>query len=329
MTLKHALLGLLGAAVVGAGGYAAYQHWAGPDRDRTLTLYGNVDIREVELGFRVAGRLNSMRVEEGDPIKPGDLLATLDDRPQRESLAVAEAGVQEARAHLERARTGTRPQEIQQAEAVVDEAEAALENFERELARQRELTEAQLSSQQRLDSAIARRDQGAARLDAAREALALAVEGTRREDITAAEAALAAAEARRDQARTSLGDTRLFSPSPGTILTRVREPGAMVGVGATVYTLSLTDTVYVRAYVDEPRLGLLAPGTEVLLHTDTDTRVYRGRIGFISPRAEFTPKTVETPELRTDLVYRLRIVVPEADAGLRQGMPVSVEIPGA
>ena len=101
----------------------------------------------------------------------------------------------------------------------------------------------------------------------------------------------------------------------------------MLSVGAPVYTLSLTDTVYVRAYVSETHLGKLAPGATVYVTSDSSDRRYQGQVGFISPRAEFTPKTVETPELRTDLVYRLRIVVAEADQALRQGMPVTVEVP--
>ena len=131
----------------------------------------------------------------------------------------------------------------------------------------------------------------------------------------------------RAEAMTQLADAQLFAPSKGVILTRAREPGSIVGVGAPVYTLSLTETVYVRAYVDEPNLGLLAPGTRVLVNTDSSDKVYLGQVGFIAPRAEFTPKTVETPSLRTDLVFRLRIVISNADDGLRQGMPVTVAFP--
>ena len=100
----------------------------------------------------------------------------------------------------------------------------------------------------------------------------------------------------------------------------------MVNVGEPVYTLSLTNTVYVRAYVGETHLGQVRPGARVTVTADSLARTYRGQVGFVSPRAEFTPKTVETPELRTDLVYRLRIVVEDADAGLRQGMPVTVAL---
>ncbi|MDN7221285.1 efflux RND transporter periplasmic adaptor subunit, partial [Klebsiella pneumoniae] len=115
------------------------------------------------------------------------------------------------------------------------------------------------------------------------------------------------------------------APSDGTLMTRAVEPGTMLNAGGTVLTLSLTHPVWVRAYVDEKNLGQAQPGQEVLLYTDSrPDKPYHGKIGFVSPSAEFTPKTVETPDLRTDLVYRLRIVVTDADGALRQGMPVTI-----
>ncbi|MDH5171418.1 MAG: secretion protein HlyD [Gammaproteobacteria bacterium] len=312
-----------------AGGFAAYTFWPrGSGHDR-LTLYGNVDIREVQLGFRVAGRLEQMNFEEGDAVAAGTVLAKLDSKPLRDGLALAEAGMAEAEARLAVLRSGSRPQEIQQARAQVSEAGAALKNAEQEYVRQRELTGKGLSSQGLLDNALAQRDEASARLAAARQALALAIEGPRAEDITAAEAALAGAMARREQASTQLQDTELLAPNNGVVLTRVREPGAIVSAGMPVYTLSLTDTVYVRAYVDESNLGQVVPGAKLIVTTDSSAKEYMGQVGFVSPRAEFTPKSVETPELRTDLVYRLRIVIQDADDGLRQGMPVTVTVPSA
>ena len=307
---------------------AAYlnPHWFREAGNGVERLYGNVDIREVQLGFRVAGRLQAMHFEEGDTVAAGDLLASLDDRPMRESLAVTEARVLEAQARLDRFKTGSRPQEIQQAEARVTEAEAALENAQQELRRQRELMKAGLSSQRLLDTAVANHDQAEARLNANKEARALAVEGYRKEEIAEAQAGLVATLAQRDQVQTQVDDAQLYAPSTGVIQTRVREPGAMVDVGAPVYTLSLTDIIYVRAYVSEARLGKVTPGSTVYVYSDSSDQRYQGQVGFISPRAEFTPKTVETPELRTDLVYRLRIVVDNHDQSLRQGMPVTVEL---
>ncbi len=324
---RRIIAALVLVALAAGGGYAWLSPQFAPAADAGLTLYGNVDIREVELGFRVAGRLQAMHFEEGDAVAAGLLLAELDAQPLQEALAVAEAGVLQAQAQLDRLNSGSRPQEVQQARARVAEVEAALENAELEFARQQGLFDDGLNSRHALDAALARRDQSAARLRASQEALGLAVEGFRQEDIAAARAALAAALARRDQAKTQVQDAQLLAPSPGVILTRVLEPGAILKVGSPVYTLSLTETLYVRAYVSEASLGRVVPGTAVRIHTDSTERAFSGQVGFVSPRAEFTPKTVETPELRTDLVYRLRIVVADPDPSLRQGMPVTVEVP--
>ena len=298
--------------------------------EEPLELYGNVDIRQVELGFRVRGRIEAMRHEEGDPVAAGDLLATLDRGPYEDSLRLAEAEVARERANVRMMEAGTRPGEIEQARAVVAERRAELENARRQFERQQQLLERGVASREAYDDARARLDETEARLVSAERALDLALEGFRSEEKAAARAALEAAEARLAMAATELEDTELHAPAAGTILSRVREPGAIVAPGETVYTLSLERPVWVRAYVPEPALGLIHPGQEALVLTDTrPDRPYRGQIGFISPVAEFTPKSVETPELRTDLVYRLRVVVEDADEGLRQGMPVTVRLPDA
>jgi len=310
-----------------AGAAAAAYFFNSHEDESALTLYGNVDIREVELGFRVPGRLAAMDVDEGETVTAGQRLARIDPQPYEDALAAAEAGVLQAEANVDKLESGARPQEVQQARAGVHEAEAAFRDAERNFERQQGLVETGASSQRILDAAAAQRDATAARLASAREALALAQEGFRSEDIAAARANLAAAVARRDQAKTQLDDTELTAPSDGTLLARIREPGSMLMQGEPVYTLSLDKPVYVRAYVAEPDLGATAPGTLVDVTSDASDKVYKGRIGFVSPRAEFTPKSVETTELRTDLVYRLRIVVTDADSRLRQGMPVTVEVP--
>ena len=167
------------------------------------------------------------------------------------------------------------------------------------------------------------RDEAAAALRSAEEALHITQTGARSEDLQAARANLQAGEATLSLSERRLEDTELSAPKDGVILTRVREPGAIIGAGQTVYTLSLISPVWVRTYVIEPDLGRISPGMPAEVHTDGG-RTYAGQIGFISPVAEFTPKTVETRELRTSLVYRLRIIVENADDGLRQGMPVTV-----
>ncbi|WP_440517377.1 efflux RND transporter periplasmic adaptor subunit, partial [Serratia sarumanii] len=147
----------------------------------------------------------------------------------------------------------------------------------------------------------------------------------RPQEIEQAKADVAQSEAALAQAQLNLQDATLVSPSAGTVLTRAVEPGTMLGAGGTVFTLSLTRPVWVRAYVNETSLSQAVPGTELEIYTDgRPGKPYHGKIGFVSPTAEFTPKSVETPDLRTDLVYRLRVIVTDADDALRQGMPVTL-----
>ena len=179
------------------------------------------------------------------------------------------------------------------------------------------------------EQTIADRDRARAQLAEARQALSLLQAGSRSEDVAAAAAALRAAEAARRSVATDLGDAVLAASVSGTVVTRAREPGAIVAPGETVYTLSIDRPLRLRAYVGEPDLSRIAPGMAVEVSADGNPKTYRGTIGAISPRAEFTPKSVETADLRTDLVYRIRILVRDPDDGLRQGQPVTIRIPAA
>ena len=321
--------GLLIAAVLLVALLAAlaWTRRGGSDTDM-LVLYGNVDIREVQLAFRQPGRVLEMNFNEGDAVQAGDHMATLDPQPFTDALAGAEAAVRVAQAEVDKLHGGLRPQEVVQAREALNRARAMATDAERNYRRQAELLQSQVISQSTVDAARATRDQALAAERAAEAGLSQAIEGFRSEDITAGEARLAAAQAARDQAATALADTQLRAPSDGTVIARVREPGSMVASQSAVYGLSLDRPVYVRAHVGGPDLGRIAPGTPVRVRSDSSDTIYHGQIGFISPRAEFTPRTVETPDLRTDLVYRLRVVIDadQADGGLRQGMPVTVEV---
>jgi HlyD family secretion protein len=297
--------------------------------DGPLVLHGNVDIREVELGFRVAGRIAAMAAEEGDKVRAGQLLASLDTASLQSRVGEAEAKVEQARAQLARLRSGNRAQDIGQGRARVAAAAAVARNADRDVARRRGLVATGAISRDLWEQSIADRDRAAAQLAEARQALSLLESGSRREDVAAAEAALRAAEATRRSASTDLGDTRLMASANATVVTRAREPGAIVAPGETVYTLSIDRPLRVRAYVAESDLSRISPGMAVELGADGNPRTYHGTIGSIAPRAEFTPKSVETEDLRTDLVYRLRIVVRDPDDALRQGQPVTLRVPGA
>jgi len=324
---------VVAVVVLALGGYAAW-HYGLLERlglietqSNDLTLYGNVDIRQVELGFRVSGRIAEMRFQEGDVVKKGDLLAVLDDRPYLDELDIAMADLAARQADMTKFETGSRPQEIAQAKANVAEREATLANAEILVHRRSELLKNGNVSREAYDDAVRARDEARARLQSMRETLKLVTEGFRDEDIEAARAQLQAAQARVDSAKTSLADTHLYAPENGIILVRARELGAIVAAGETAYTVSLTDPVWIRTYVSGPQLGRVVPGLKVEVYTDTTpNKPYSGQIGFVSPVAEFTPKTVETVDLRSDLVYRVRVIVTNPDDGLRQGMPVTVHL---
>lgn len=327
MHAKRRIVLILAIAILATIATTAWYRFGRHAPATALSLYGNVDIREVQLAFRVSGRLKSMYADEGDAVAAHQLVAQLDAEPYREALRASDARVQQAEANVAKLKSGNRPQDVQRAGAAVAEALAGSKDAQSDYLRQSGLFESGASSERVRNAARARRDEAAAKLASAREALALAKEGFRTEDIAAAEAELQAAKAQRALAKTQLEDTRLFSPSAGTLLTRVREPGSMLAQGAPVYSLSLRNPLYVRAFVSEPNLGNVAPGTPITLTTDSSRKIYHGHVGFVSPQAEFTPKSVQTTDLRTDLVYRVRVVVDDADDALRQGMPVTIRVP--
>lgn len=264
-------LAAAGAIALGLVIFALVHHHDGA---RRLILYGNVDVRQVDIGFRVPGQVISLLYEEGDLVKPGELVAQLDETPYISELREAEANLASVQANLE--------------------------NAEILLKRRCLLIESGGVSQEDLDDTYTHRN------------VLLANK--------------AAAEAAVQIARDNLIYTKAYAPNEGIVLTRIREPGTVVNPTDPVYTLSLTNPVWIRAYVGEPDLGRVYYGMEAEVSIDTKgAPTYTGKVGFISPIAEFTPKTVETTQLRTDLVYRLRIYVDHPDAILKQGMPVTVE----
>ena len=293
-----------------------------PDR---LELFGNVDIRQVDLSFRVSGRLEQVLPDEGDGVAAGDIVARLETADFADAVDFAEAQLAAQQATLDALVAGSRPEEIAQAEANVEQARAALRFAQATLDRQSALAERDFTPFQALDEAQMQVDMNTTRLQSALATLALVQSGPREEEIRAARAARDGLAVSLDLARRRLEDAELIAPNDGRILTRVREPGAVIAAGEPVFTLSLNTPIWVRTYVAEPDLGHVVPGTPARVTTDSGG-TYEGRIGFVSPTAEFTPRSVQTRELRTSLVYRVRIVVDNPDTGLRQGMPVTVAI---
>lgn len=313
-------------AVVAGLGWLIWQKLAPKNRD-FLTLYGNVDIRQVDLGFRVGGRIAEVLVDEGDKVEKGQPMARLDRDILVQQRDQAQAKVDAQKADLARLEKGYRMEDVAQARAAVAAARAVAENARINLHRVQSMRAENAISQKELDNARAGAREADAHLRSAQSNYEMLASGYREEDVLAQKANLEAAKAELQLAQIRLKDSELLGPQKGIVLTRAREAGAIVQEGQTVYTVTLTNPTWLRAYVEEPDLGLIRPGMPVEVAVDAvPGKRFAGTVGFISPTAEFTPKTVETMEIRTSLVYRLRIQVDDKDNVMRQGMPVTIYI---
>lgn len=295
--------------------------------ESVVTLYGNVEIREVQLAFQDSGRIRHLAVDEGASVRRGMPLAEID--PERYLLEVRrlEGETEAQRQLVERLRQGSRPQEIAKARAAAKAAATLLDDARNNYQRTEKLLVLNKISKQQVDRARSALAEAEAGLETARQELSLVEEGPRKEDIARAEAGLHALEAALALARRKYEDTSLFAPADGVIHSRILEPGAMAAPGSPVLTLALTNPLWIRTYITEPDLGRVRPGMRAEIRTDSyPEKVYRGWVGFISPTAEFTPKSVETPELRTRLVYRARVFACNPEGELRLGMPVTVTL---
>ncbi len=232
-------------------------------------LYGNIDVRQVNLAFKVAGRVKTLAVDEGDHAKAGDVIASLDKRYFVDDVQMATAERENAAATLAKLEHGSRPEEIAEAQAQVSERRATLARTRQDYDRLERLVGQGAVSRENFDLAKASLDETQARLAYAEQALRLAEIGPRQEDIDAAKAQLAGADATLVQAERRLEDGDLVAPSDGIILTRAREKGAIVAAGDTVFTLTLDSPVWVRTYVNERDLGRVYPDMPAEVRTDS------------------------------------------------------------
>lgn len=323
---KLLAVGLILALAAGVIGWWYAQH---PQQQQDqLLLYGNVDIREVQLAFKTSDRIEHLYAREGQPVHAGELLASLEPARAQQSLRQAQAQAAAQAQQLAELEAGSRPEEIEQLQAELDADRAQAHNLELNMRRLQDLSRRKLASQEQLDNANAALDAANARSRAAAAALKLARIGPRTEQVERAKELLAAAEAQVALAQQTVDDTRLLAPVDGIVRDRMAEPGDLASPAKPVYSIALTDPVWVRTYIPEPDLGKLHPGQEVAVHTDSfPDKTYRAWVGYISPTAEFTPKSVQTPDVRSELVYQARVFVCNPVNELRLGMPATVTVP--
>lgn len=312
--------------IAAVGGWAWWYYRPSSAND-ALTLYGNVDLRQASLAFNGAERIAEVLAEEGDVVGKGQVLARLDTSRLAPQMQQAEATVAAQQAALLQLKNGSRPEEIAQARANLASAQADALNAKAQFERQSVLTANATASKQDLDTARAAAAVADAKVDVAQSALALAIAGPRVEEISQSEAQLRGSEAQLALMRQQLADAQLFAPFDGVVRSRLMEPGEIAAPSKPVFSLATRGTKWVRAYVSETNLGHLRPGMRAKITTDSfPDQPLDGWVGFISPVAEFTPKTVETTDLRTSLVYEVRVFVEDQKDVLRLGMPATVQL---
>jgi len=328
--VKRVLLVVLLLAVgvvLGIVGYGRLQARRQAAALGELRLHGNVELRDAQLAFFGQERIASVLVEEGDRVAPDQLLATLRTERLDAEIAAAQAGIAAQEAIVARLENGTRPEEIEQARSEVAASQVRVDNGRRELDRLRRTADSGATSQQELDDARSALDVAQAELAVQQQALTLALAGPRQEDIDQARATLDQLRAQREVLLRRRADSELRAPARGVIRSRLLEPGEMASPERPVLTLALADPKWARAWVPEPELGRLELGQRATILSDSfGGRSYDGWIGFVSPVAEFTPKTVETDELRTQLVYEVHVFVKDPGDELPLGIPVTVDV---
>lgn len=325
MSKKLKIIGVILLTILGVG-IVVYLNLP-KQTSNQITLFGNVELRQVSLAFNASERITQLMVEEGDWVKEGQKIGELDTRTLLVQIAKGEAQIAAQQAALTRLENGSRPQEIVQAKANVAAAKADVDNAKSLYSRYANIaktTGGKGVSKQDVDAARAAYDKTVADLENKQKALELAEVGPRYEDIEQAKAELAAAIADLGLLKRQLEESTLYSPVDATVRARLLEKGDMASPQRPVYTLAITDPKWVRAYIPETELGRVKLGMKARVVMDSyPNEPIEGQVGFISSNAEFTPKYVQTEELRTSLVYEVRIYVKDSANKLKLGMPVT------
>ncbi|MCT2399561.1 HlyD family efflux transporter periplasmic adaptor subunit [Novosphingobium mangrovi (ex Huang et al. 2023)] len=327
--MKKSVIGAAALALLVAAVLIWWLSQNGKDAN-AIVLHGNVDVRQVSLAFEGSGRVEALKVEEGDRIKAGDLLAVLDTQTLALEADQAVARVAADRQTVLRMQNGSRPEEIQQARDSLAAAQADAVRAAADLTRMKNVaaaTDGRGVSGQEIDRAASIAKASKAQARQAQEALTLALKGPRAEDVAAAQAQLKGSEAAVALIRHRIAQGELRAPEDAVVRSRLLEVGDMASPQRPVYELALTSPKWIRVYVNEADLGRVKPGMDAQVMTDSaPDKPVPGKVGYISSVAEFTPKSVETEDLRTALVYEVRVLVDDKTGLLRLGQPVTVTL---
>lgn len=325
--LKKVIVSAVLLTLVGGGTY--WYISSAPAKTNPAVAWGNVDTRQVSLAFEGSGRILTLNKEEGERVTKGEALGELDTEALSIALREAEANTRALTAAVSLAEEGYRREDIEAARAQAASLEKQTELARITWARQVELKKANTTTAQALDEARLKLESLRRELDAANQNLRKLEAGLRPQEVAEVRARADAGRAAVDSLHYQIEKAaRLVSPVSGVIRSRLAEPGDMASASRTIYQIAVTDPKWVRAYVTETQLGFVKEGAEATILTDT-TEPVAATVGYISSTAEFTPKTVQTQDLRTVLVYEVRLNVRDPDNRLRLGQPVTVDFSGA
>lgn len=315
------------ALIIGIGSFLYFTNPKKEKENSFIRVSGNIETTEVNVGFKISGRIISLPVKEGDWVERGQVIARLEDEDLQQRLALARATLLSAQARLNKLLAGSRPEELREAEAVLQQARFDLENKQAHYERMRSLFEKGVIPKETFDNSETAYKIAKAGLQRATENYQLVKEGPRKEDIEDARAQVEQAKANVKLIETQLRYTLLTSPLSGIVLVKSAEVGEVVNPGTSVLTLAEIEKVWLKAYISETDLGRVKWGQEVRVTTDLHPKKeYIGKISFISSSAEFTPKQIQTEKERVTLVYRIKIDIPNPDRELKPGMPADGRI---
>jgi len=290
-----------------------------------IAASGHVEATEVLVSTKVAGTLERLAVDEGTAVTVGQEIARIDTTDTELALTAARAERAQAEAELRLRRAGSRVEDVREAEAQVVRAEADLAGAAKDLDRMEGLLASGSGTTKSRDDARTRRDVAAAGLDAAGERLRRLKAGFRREEKDAAAARLQATDARIAQLDQLLKDAVVTSPVAGVVTEKLAEAGELAARGTGLVVVTDLASAWLNVYVPEPDLARIRLGQEAQVRTD-DGQVRKGRVSFVSPRAEFTPKNVQTRDERVKLVYRVKVALENADGLFKPGMPAEARL---
>ena len=300
----------------------------GDHQDDGITASGTIESTEADLGFQLGGRVARVQVREGDAVRAGTVLASLDQAELEARKAAAVAKARAARAMLTELENGARPEEVRQTRSGVDAAQRRMEESAAVLARTKRLFEGGAVSREALDQAETAHTVARTQYQQAREQLTLVNTGPRTERIQAQRAVVQEAEAAVAQVEANIDNAVIAAPFDGVVTVRHREPGESVAAGAPVLTVMNTRDRWVRIYVREDQVGRVTIGQRASITSDSHPdKTFDGRVTFISNEAEFTPRNVQTQEERVKLVYAVKVAIVGDDAmQLKPGVPADVVV---